>query len=69
METLNRCLCLEGLLGESLVSLEKKKPKNIKAHLKFVNLHLTKPQEFSSDVIWTDDTTVSMFGRNTQHHI
>jgi len=39
------------------------------AQLKFVKLHLNKPQDFWNNVLWTDQTKVEMFGHNAQQHI
>jgi hypothetical protein len=50
----------------------RKKPllskKNIAAHLKFAKVHLDVPQRCWQNILWTDKTTVELFGRNTQHH-
>jgi hypothetical protein len=41
--------------------------KNIAAHLKFVKEHMDVP--VAQNILWTDETTVSLFGRNTQHYV
>ena len=43
--------------------------KNIAAHLKFANVHMDVPQRYWQNILWTDETTVEMFGRNTQHYV
>lgn len=43
--------------------------KNIAARLKFVKVHLNVPQRYWQDILWADETTVELFGRNTQHHV
>nr|ACI69337.1 Transposable element Tcb1 transposase [Salmo salar] len=51
--------------------IPQKKPllsqKTIAAHLKFAKLHLDVPQRYWQNILWTDQTTVELFGRNTQH--
>ena len=37
--------------------------------LRFVKLHLNKPQDFWNNVLWTDQTKVEMFGHNAQQHV
>ena len=39
------------------------------AQLRFVKLHLNKPQDFWNNVLWTDQTKVEMFGHNAQQHV
>jgi hypothetical protein len=47
----------------------RKKPllskKNIAAHLKFAKVHLDVPRRYRQNIIWTDETTVELFVRNT----
>lgn len=38
------------------------------AHLRFAKLILNKPQDFSSNALWTDKTRVEMFGYSAQQH-
>jgi len=39
------------------------------AQLRFVKLHQDKPQDFCSNVLWTDETKVEMFGQNAHKHV
>lgn len=39
------------------------------AQVKFAKLPSTKPQDLWSNVLWTDETKVEIFGQNTPHHI
>ena len=43
--------------------------KNIAARLKFAKEHLDVPQHYSQNILWTDETKVELFGRNTQHYV
>ena len=45
---------------KSLLSKE-----NIAACLKFAKAHLDVPQRYWKNILWTDETTVELFGRNT----
>ena len=41
---------------------------NIAARLKFAKVHLDVPQRYWQNILWTDETTVELFGWNTQHY-
>ena len=43
--------------------------KNIAAHLKFAKEQLDVPQRYWQKNLWTDETKVELFGRNTQHYV
>ena len=43
--------------------------KNIVARLMFAKRHLDTPQKFWQNMLWTDETKVELFGRNTQRHV
>lgn len=43
--------------------------KNIAARLKFAKDHLDAPQHFWQKILWTDETKIELFGRNTQRYI
>jgi hypothetical protein len=43
--------------------------KNIAAHLKFTKEHLDVPQSYWQNILWTDETKVVLFGRNTQQYV
>jgi hypothetical protein len=43
--------------------------KNIAAHLKFAKVHLDVPQRYWQNILWTNETTVQLFGRNTPHDV
>ena len=43
--------------------------KNIAASLKFAKEHLDVPQRYWQNILWTDETKVELFGRNTQHYV
>jgi len=43
--------------------------KNMSAHLRFVKFHLNKQNDTLSNVLWTDETRVEMFGHNVQQHL
>ena len=40
-------------------------PKNIAVRLKFAKEHLDAPQRYWQNILWTDETKVELFGRNT----
>uniref|UniRef100_A0A8C5WFT6 Transposase n=1 Tax=Leptobrachium leishanense TaxID=445787 RepID=A0A8C5WFT6_9ANUR len=44
--------------------------KNIAAHLKFfAEDHLDVPQHYWQNILWTDETKIELFGKNTQHYV
>jgi hypothetical protein len=43
--------------------------KNIAAHLKIAKEHLDVPQRYWHNILWTDETKVVLFGKNTQHYV
>jgi hypothetical protein len=43
--------------------------KNIAARLKFAKEHLDVPQRYWQNILWTDESKVVLFGRNTQHYV
>ena len=65
--TIRKTLNNNGVHGKT----PRKKPllskKNIAARLKFAKVHLDVPQRYWLNILWTDETTVELFGRNTQH--
>ena len=42
---------------------------NIAAHLKFAKEQLNVSQNYWQNILWTDETKVELFGRNTQHYL
>ena len=42
---------------------------NIAARLKSAKVHLDVPQRYWQNILWTDETTVELFGRKTQQHV
>ena len=67
--TIRKTLNKNGVHGRT----PRKKPllskKNIAARLKFAKVHLDVPQRYWQNILWTDETTVELFGRNTQHYV
>ena len=43
--------------------------KKMYARLKFTKEYLDVPHRYWQNILWTDETTVELFGRNTQHHV
>uniref|UniRef100_A0AAZ3P037 Transposase Tc1-like domain-containing protein n=1 Tax=Oncorhynchus tshawytscha TaxID=74940 RepID=A0AAZ3P037_ONCTS len=43
--------------------------KSIAARLKFSKVHLDVPQRYWQNIMWTVETTVELFERNTQHYV
>ena len=61
--TTRKTLNKNGVHGRS----PRKKPLLSKKKLKFTKEHLDVPQRYWQNILWTDETTVDLFGRNTQH--
>uniref|UniRef100_A0A8C5PGB7 Uncharacterized protein n=1 Tax=Leptobrachium leishanense TaxID=445787 RepID=A0A8C5PGB7_9ANUR len=43
--------------------------KNIAARLKFAKEHLDARQHYWQNILWTDETKIELFGKNTQHYV
>ena len=60
--TMRKTLNKNGVHGRTV-------PKNISASLKIAKVHLEVPQRYWENILWTDETTIELFGRNTQHYV
>ena len=56
--TKQECCSWEGTTEEATAV-----QKNIPARLKFANVHLDVPQRYWQNILWTDETTLELFGR------
>ncbi|KAJ4935272.1 hypothetical protein JOQ06_016808 [Pogonophryne albipinna] len=67
--TIRKTLNKNGVHGRT----PRRKPllsrKNIAARLKFAKEHLDVPQHYWQNILWTDETKVELFGRNTQRYV
>ncbi|KAJ4919274.1 hypothetical protein JOQ06_022234 [Pogonophryne albipinna] len=67
--TIRKTLNKNGVHGRT----PRRKPllsrKNIAARLKFAKEHLDVPQHYWQHILWTDETKVELFGRNTQRYV
>lgn len=67
--TIRKCLNKNGFHGRT----PRRKPlltkKNIAARLKFAKDHHDVPQQFWDNILWTDETKIELFGRNTQRYV
>ena len=65
----NLCNMLTSLLMSLRYVKRWKKPllskKNIAARLKFAKVHMDVPHRYWQNILWTDETKVVLFGRNT----
>ncbi|KAF2344343.1 Homeobox domain-like [Trinorchestia longiramus] len=43
--------------------------RHVKARLKYANDHLNKPATFWNSVLWSDETKIELFGRNSTNHV
>ncbi|KAF2343723.1 hypothetical protein FHG87_025521 [Trinorchestia longiramus] len=43
--------------------------RNVKARLKYAKDHLKKPAAFWNSVLWSDETKIELFGRNSTNHV
>ncbi|KAF2360127.1 hypothetical protein FHG87_009122, partial [Trinorchestia longiramus] len=41
----------------------------VKARLKYANDHLNKPAAFWNSELWSDETKIELFGRNSINHV
>uniref|UniRef100_A0AAR2K185 Transposase Tc1-like domain-containing protein n=1 Tax=Pygocentrus nattereri TaxID=42514 RepID=A0AAR2K185_PYGNA len=67
--TVRKTLNKQGVYGRT----PRRKPlltkKNIAARLKFAKEHIDTSQRYWQNVLWTDETKIELFGKNTQRYI
>ncbi|CAJ0952378.1 unnamed protein product [Ranitomeya imitator] len=63
--TISNTLRHHGLRSCSARRVPLLKPVHVRAHLKFAREHLDDPEEFWENVLWSDETKLELFGRNT----
>ncbi|KAI4880065.1 hypothetical protein NFI96_013370 [Prochilodus magdalenae] len=59
----------QGLRSCSARRVPLLKPVHIQARLKFAREHLDVPEEYWENVIWSDETKVELFGKNTTRRV
>jgi transposase len=64
-DTISRALNRTGLISRSPRKVPLLKRQHVKARLKFVETYEEKRREFWEKVIWSDETKIELFGRNT----
>lgn len=60
--TISNALCRQGLESCSATLL---KLVHVQAHLKFAREHLDDPEEDWENVIWSNETKIELFGKNS----
>ncbi|CAJ0962571.1 unnamed protein product [Ranitomeya imitator] len=63
--TISNTLRQHGLRSCSARRVPLLKPVHVRARLKFAREHLDDPEEFWENVLWSDETKLELFGRNT----
>ncbi|KAK3535335.1 hypothetical protein QTP70_008564 [Hemibagrus guttatus] len=63
--TISNTLCRQGLKSCSARRVPLLKPVHVRAHLKFAREHLDDPEEDWENVIWSDETKIELFGKNS----
>ncbi|KAF2346906.1 Transposase Tc1-like [Trinorchestia longiramus] len=67
--TISRALRLEGLCSRTPHKTPLHQKRHVKAMLKYANNHLNKPAAFWNSVLWSDETKIELFGRNSTNHL
>ncbi|KAI4886589.1 hypothetical protein NFI96_000787 [Prochilodus magdalenae] len=67
--TISNTLRRQGLRSCSARRVPLLKPVHIQARLKFAREHLDVPEEYWENVIWSDETKVEIFGKNTTRRV
>ena len=65
--TIRKTLNKKGVYGRTPQKKSLLSKKNIAANLKFAKENLDVPQRNQQSIMWTDETKVELFGRNTQY--
>ncbi len=63
--TISNTLCRQGLKSCSARRVPLLKPVHVQARLKFAREHLDDPEEDWENVIWSDETKIELFGKNS----
>ncbi|KAK3513183.1 hypothetical protein QTP70_009768 [Hemibagrus guttatus] len=63
--TISNTLHRQGLKSCSARRVPLLKPVHVRAHLKFARQHLDDPEEDWENVIWSDETKIELFGKNS----
>ncbi len=63
--TISNTLRRQGLKSCSARRVPLLKPVHVQAHLKFAREHLDDPEEDWENVIWSDETKIEIFGKNS----
>ncbi len=63
--TISNTLRRQGLKSCSARRVPLLKPVHVQAHLKFAREHLDDPEEDWENVIWSDETKIELFGKNS----
>ncbi|KAK3564429.1 hypothetical protein QTP86_020366 [Hemibagrus guttatus] len=63
--TISNTLHRQGLKSCSARRVPLLKPVHVRAHLKFAREHLDDPEEDWENVIWSDETKIELFGKNS----
>ncbi|KAK3521514.1 hypothetical protein QTP70_008596 [Hemibagrus guttatus] len=63
--TISNTLRRQGLKSCSARRVPLLKPVHVRAHLKFAREHLDDPEEDWENVIWSDETKIELFGKNS----
>ncbi|KAK3569719.1 hypothetical protein QTP86_003566 [Hemibagrus guttatus] len=63
--TNSNTLCCQGLKSCSARRVPLLKPVHVRARLKFAREHLDDPEEDWENVIWSDETKIELFGKNS----
>lgn len=67
--TISRALRREGLRSRTPRKTPLLCKRHVQARLKYANDHLNKPAAFWDSVLWSDETKIELFGRNSACHV
>ncbi len=67
--TISNTLRRQGLKSCSARRVPLLKPVHVQARLKFAREHLDDPEEDWENVIWSDETKIELFGKNSTCHV
>ncbi|KAJ4930677.1 hypothetical protein JOQ06_024985 [Pogonophryne albipinna] len=67
--TISNTLRRQGLKSCSARRVPLLKPVPVQARLKFAREHLDDPEEDWENVIWSDETKIELFGKNSTRHV
>ena len=67
--TVSRALCNQGIRSRTPRRTPLLNARHVKSRLRYANDHLDKPSTFWDTVLWSDESKIELFGRNSSNNV